>query len=647
MVTTDDVEPADTAPAAPEIDFDVSEAAFVCDTSGGQPLTDPIVIQACLLDRDPVKIYEFVRNEFTYEPYVGSLKGAARTLQEGAGNDLDLASLLIALLRASGVPARYVFGTIEMPIEDASAWIGIEDGQQLVGFLTNAGIALEVDEINGQPTTIRMDHVWVKAHVGLFPYRGARSGTGVIAPQQGDTWVEMDASFKQHTFSGTDLSSDIAASPSSLRINAINSGLLSGPEADSSITSIDHDLIRMQLDMLAPEVRSLLAAESLSVEEVFYRRLVHDERLGFHPVTDQYRVVSRGCVFRSLPSDLHHSVTFRLINGNGEGAPESLSHTASLPDLLGKRVALGYIPTPEVGQRVIDELDRLLAAETPDTALIAEIDDLNAALVELKPQLYIDGQVVAPANTDDQFVMLGHEQLLEIVLSAPGRSDRWFSRPLVAGGVHAMVVNGQRIPQATIDALRNDLIDVSDTNVLGALPEAEGVQSTIGRALHGAGLTYFHQADRFNEITAGNLGVITVRQPSLVRVSWDMDVVHMGDTPIAASAVAMRMDVIADTHIVASIDRAPETDRFDPEDQFVFTSGLTSNALEANALGQSLDASSVPSVIRCVAEANETGVPIYTVTPKNFNRFDVFNSVPTPPSIRRVDRSSCQILPRP
>ncbi len=47
-----------------------------------------------------------------YNSYTGSLRGARGTLWSSAGNALDVASLGVALLRASGIPAQYVAGTL-------------------------------------------------------------------------------------------------------------------------------------------------------------------------------------------------------------------------------------------------------------------------------------------------------------------------------------------------------------------------------------------------------------------------------------------------------------------------------------------------------------------------------------------------------
>ena len=54
----------------------------------------------------------FVQNEINFEAYTGSLRGARGTLWSGAGNSLDQASLLIALLRGQGIACRYVRGSL-------------------------------------------------------------------------------------------------------------------------------------------------------------------------------------------------------------------------------------------------------------------------------------------------------------------------------------------------------------------------------------------------------------------------------------------------------------------------------------------------------------------------------------------------------
>ncbi len=62
------------------------------------------------LEYDPVKIYNWVYENIEYEDwYFGSRKGAYGTYLTMRGNGWDQDSLLIALLRISNIPARYVY----------------------------------------------------------------------------------------------------------------------------------------------------------------------------------------------------------------------------------------------------------------------------------------------------------------------------------------------------------------------------------------------------------------------------------------------------------------------------------------------------------------------------------------------------------
>ena len=57
------------------------------------------------------KIFNFVKKRISYESYSNSHKGAVKTLLAGKGNCCDQAHLLVALLRADGIPTYYAHGT--------------------------------------------------------------------------------------------------------------------------------------------------------------------------------------------------------------------------------------------------------------------------------------------------------------------------------------------------------------------------------------------------------------------------------------------------------------------------------------------------------------------------------------------------------
>jgi RHS repeat-associated protein len=89
----------------------------VIENEAGETVNDPadeLVDLAASLDHDPVKIYNWVYENIyhppvgTYYYYTRSRTGARCTYLNRRGNHWDTSSLLIALLRISNIPARYV-----------------------------------------------------------------------------------------------------------------------------------------------------------------------------------------------------------------------------------------------------------------------------------------------------------------------------------------------------------------------------------------------------------------------------------------------------------------------------------------------------------------------------------------------------------
>jgi hypothetical protein len=157
-------------------------------------LTPEIKAKAAELEHKPVKIYEWVRNNIEFVPTWGSIQGAHMTLLTQQGNAFDTASLLIALLRASGIHARYVMGTIELPIEKVMNWAGgFTDPTAALNFIASGGIPVRGLVSGGKIVAVQMEHVWVRAFVDYAPSLGA-------VHKEGDTWIPLDASFKKYNY---------------------------------------------------------------------------------------------------------------------------------------------------------------------------------------------------------------------------------------------------------------------------------------------------------------------------------------------------------------------------------------------------------------------------------------------------------------
>jgi len=581
----------DLARDIPEINFDPNDS------------NDPIMAKAEQLAYSPVKIFEYVRNELTYEPYYGSVKGAKRTLEEGGGNDMDLASTLMALLRASDIPCRYALGIIELSAEDAARWTGISDSEQIVELFRANNICYEVLDYAGEePQTIRIDHVWVKAYVDNFPYRGAFRGESYEGNSDGDAWLDLDPSFKQHTFTsshGIEDSVGVALDPDTLLTNAKGEATVN--DVEGYVFGIDDELIEEQLLFLAEPIRDYLAAGNLTAETAFRQRQVSEERYGILPITDQYKLHKRVADFSVLPDELRHELTFTLRNPDNTKA---FSVTMSLPELAGKKVTLLYEPASTA------------YADLLDPNLVEDPNSFPVYDKLLRPQLAVDGQLVASADRAEEMVGMGRWQDLEMTFKTPDGDDV-IVHPVRAGGVHSLVLDPQRITGGHLDqhyADMNGVLQIFDAN--GPLTPDQ----TIGDVLHGIGLSYFHQIDRFNQITAGSLDVAITRQPSVVNVAWDLRVTELyndSNLPFEAASDRVRITVIRDVHTPVAIE-TQESDTFIPENQFLFTSALTASALEHNVLMQAFPGKGAGSVARVIRKANDPNndpnVPIYTIT---------------------------------
>ena len=138
-------------------------------------LTPEIRAKALELGNNPVKIYEWVRNNVEFVPTWGSIQGAQMTLLTKQGNAFDTASLLIALLRAAGIHAHYVTGTIELSIDKVMNWAGgFTDSMAALDFFSSGGVPTKGLVADGKIVAARMEHVWVEAFIDYIPSRGAK-----------------------------------------------------------------------------------------------------------------------------------------------------------------------------------------------------------------------------------------------------------------------------------------------------------------------------------------------------------------------------------------------------------------------------------------------------------------------------------------
>lgn len=134
-------------------------------------------------------------------------------------------------MRAANIPARYQYGTIDIPADKVQNWVGgATQPEAALQILSQGGIAATGLASGGRITTIRLEHVWVNAYVNWTPSRGAKDGGANLTPKQHvnpngnlNAWVPLDASYKQYSYTaGMDLKTAVPLDANALLSAAQN-----------------------------------------------------------------------------------------------------------------------------------------------------------------------------------------------------------------------------------------------------------------------------------------------------------------------------------------------------------------------------------------------------------------------------------------
>jgi uncharacterized membrane protein len=156
--------------------------------------TDPFIQEeAAKLDYNPQNIFNFLHNDVGYNSYQGSLRGARGTLWSGAGNALDVASLGVALMRASGIPAQYVSGTLSQRQAQQLILSMFPANSQVVGSIPS-GTQTADPANDSQLLTETESHFWFQFDAGS----GLVNADPLMAGAQvGQTFTMATASFTE------------------------------------------------------------------------------------------------------------------------------------------------------------------------------------------------------------------------------------------------------------------------------------------------------------------------------------------------------------------------------------------------------------------------------------------------------------------
>lgn len=529
------------------------------------------------LGHNPVQIYQWVRNNIRFAPTFGSIQGSALCLQTRQCNAADTSSLLIALLRASNIPARYVYGNVQVSAAKVANWVtGVDDLNVALSMLGQGGIPNTALISGGEVVAVRLEHVWVEAYVDYHPSRG-------VINRQGDSWVPLDAAFKQYEpRKATDIGSSVQFDAQAYIAGAIDGAVID--EQEGRVQNINHLNVLAQLEDYQESVVNQLREQhpDLTLADVSGSRQIVPDASRVLAATLPYQVRAVGSRMSALPESLRHYATVSLYLSQLDRILDfpALAHRISLPALGSQRLGVHHEPATAADAQ-------LLAGYVQQGAT-----SLPLYLISVIPALQIDGVTVAsgPAQT------MGTKNIWTVTLSDPGGPHTGTeSFDVTTGDEVVFGVNGGGVTQPVIDARF-----------------AQTTSDTAAENLHSVSLYFWMLHDAEDQVAANQFGIAVQRVPSVGMFAAPLQVRYFFGLPRSGSYLARIMDVKRVLVAASSNDRSRTT-------AFMKQAGMQGSYLEGAVFDLLFghEQGTGVSAVRLLQEANERGMPIYRITQQN------------------------------
>jgi transglutaminase-like putative cysteine protease len=398
---------------------------------------------AARLGADPQKLYLYVKNVYTFTPYFGSQKGSQGTELEFAGNDYDQASLLIALLRASGIPARYVFGSMYIDTEKALNWLQVDSPAAAVNVLRWQGIPAQFVKAGGG--SLLVDRVWVEA---LIDRHGPNP-----------RWVPMDPAFKQYKIT--------PASPLAAAVAFDQNAFLHLPLSDR----------RTPYEFLASNLQSYLntAAPGTTVADVVRSTsIVPTVFLKGLPGRVENRARHRSEA-TELTDAQRYLVGVLTVDAQGVSAQT----TFRLPEIYSQRVTISFPPATSADQALVQSSGGYYNAPADQLHVVASIN--------------VNGQAVATGSRP-AFIGDGHYVVVDLFFPGATQPATLF-HTVFAGGYYGLGLDVQGDLSEEISARKQSYLQALNTS-----PDPTYDDATTGDFMSTTALVYLNniQAERLN-----------------------------------------------------------------------------------------------------------------------------------------------------
>ena len=451
-------------------------------------LTDAIKAKATELNHDPVKIYQWVKNNVEWLPTWGAQQDADVTLGSQRGNSLDIASLLIALYRASGVPARYVHGTIEVSPERFNNWTGgFNDTFAALQFSAFGGIPVTQNVAGGKITSVQLEHVWVEAAIDYAPSRGAIN-------KAADSWIQLDASYKQYELlQGLDVIQISGIDPQALATSFTESGTIN--DAEGWVQGLDPTILQAAQTQAQTKLEDHInGMTDPTVGDVIGGKKIITDNGKVLPSSLPYKTIITGAKYGYLPVGMQNFMTFAF----GKDTMGQLINPVSFPFpyLNNHKVTLSFKPATLEDEQAL--LALLPEGEITDPSQLPS--SIPSYLISVIPTLAVEGTVRGQGLP----MRLGEEIKFIQSITRRGNIPDTLIYPVTAGSYLNVMVGGGSVSPQKLAQLQTKLTqtktilesgDPAQTSILNQ-------EDILGDMFFAGGLGYFRQYTALGKISA-------------------------------------------------------------------------------------------------------------------------------------------------
>lgn len=505
-------------PQLPEATTCNWQAADMADDGRNVQITQEIRDLAGKLDYSPARILEWMAKEIAFEPYYGALKGSQGTLYAKAGGPSDIASLTIALLRASNIPARYVTGLIDVVDGGTKTtdgkiqrWLGTKTYDASASVLELGrfpGVSV-LSDTNGK-IGVEFTHVWVEACTPYAHYRGSRLDSG------GERWIPLDPSFR-----GADYQPGISTAAVDL----------------DYATYLAKRVNELPGEYYEAQIQTYLAGLSprRTLDEVPYAPKPGNVRFDILPVSLPYFLNSfvnwsnNGKPDSPVLPDSHQyrlSVDVKNSGGTALGA----SFSVYMPEMVLKRLTLGFKGADAAAQQILQNWQRDGQAETALPCPLSVV-----------PSLQLDGAERYAGTTAIDLCSTGNRLDMQVILDelvTPKVNSAAYNN-IKAANLHALQAYAfQGSDRLIAERVARLLASVRANTDPNAAPD-----EIEGEFLHIVGLKYMrHMTD--SNLQMGQLAGMTGRSgPHIGLASTQAKVQYAFDMPLGVTRKGYLIDV--------------------------------------------------------------------------------------------------------